>query len=205
MLEVQVFNQNGNLKDPMVVSEEGFGGTVHRSLLRDAVIMYEANRRNCVASTKTKSEVSGGGRKPWAQKHTGRARAGSIRSPLWRGGGVVFGPRQRDYYYSMPRKAKKVALYSAILAKLKDGEVSLIEQLVFDCPNTKKMVHLLCGLGIKASCLIVMENRDELVWKSARNISNVDIKLSSELCAYDIVKFRQILMTVDAFEGLKQK
>jgi len=205
MLEVQVFDQSGVSKDPVVVSEEGFGGSVHKSLLRDAVIMYEANRRNSIASTKTKSEVSGGGRKPWAQKHTGRARAGSIRSPLWKGGGTVFGPRQRDYYYSMPRKAKKVALYSAILAKLKDREVFLIDKLVFDSPNTKKMVSLLGSLNIKGSCLIVMENRDETVWKSSRNISNLNVKLSSELCAYDVVKFRQILMTVGAFEGLKQK
>ena len=205
MLEVQVFDQSGVLKDPVVASEEGFGGSVHKSLLRDAIIMYEANRRNCIASTKTKSEVSGGGRKPWAQKHTGRARAGSIRSPLWKGGGTVFGPHQRDYSYSMPRKAKKVALYSAILAKLKDREVILIDKLVFESPNTKKMANLLGSLNINGSCLIVMENRDEVVWKSSRNISNLNVKLASELCAYDVVKFRQILMTVGAFEGLKQK
>ncbi|MDR4496556.1 MAG: 50S ribosomal protein L4 [Candidatus Scalindua sp.] len=205
MLEVQVFDQGGVLKEPVVVSEEGFGGTVRKSLLRDAIIMYEANRRNSVASTKTKSEVSGGGRKPWAQKHTGRARAGSIRSPLWKGGGTVFGPHQRDYYYTMPRKAKKVALYSAILAKLKDREVVLIDKLIFDRPNTKKMVSLLGSLNINGSCLIVMENRDEVVWKSSRNISNLNVKLAAELCAYDVVKYRQILMTVSAFEGLKQK
>jgi large subunit ribosomal protein L4 len=205
MLEVQVFNKNGVLEKPISVSEEGFGGTVHRALLRDAVIMYEANLRDCIASTKTRSEVSGGGRKPWAQKHTGRARAGTIRSPLWKGGGIIFGPRPRDYSYSMPRKAKKVALYSAILAKLKESDVLLIEELVFERPSTKKMVSLLRSLGITGGCLLVMQDKEEMVWKSSQNIYDMDLKLSSQLCAYDVVKYKNILMTVEAFEWLKQK
>ncbi|MDR4505275.1 MAG: 50S ribosomal protein L4 [Candidatus Scalindua sp.] len=205
MLEVQVFDKNGELQEPISVSEEGFGGTVHRALLRDAVIMYEANMRDTIACTKTRAEVSGGGRKPWAQKHTGRARAGSSRSPLWKGGGIVFGPRPRDFRYSMPRKAKKVALYSAILAKLKDNEVTLIEDFVFEKPSTKKMVCLLRSLGITGSCLLVMQNKEEKVWKSSRNIYDIKLKLASELCAYDMVKYKHTLMTVEAFEWLKKE
>ncbi len=205
MLEVQVFDKNGGLKDPASVSEDEFGGTVHETLLRDAVIMYEANMRDCIAHTKTRSEVAGGGRKPWAQKHTGRARAGTIRSPLWKGGGIVFGPRPRDFGYSMPRKAKKVALYSAILAKLKDNEVTLIEGLVFKKPSTKKFLGLIRSLGISGSCLLVVQDRDDVIKKSSQNIYDMDLKLTVELCAYDIVKYQHILMTVEAFDWLKQK
>ncbi len=107
MLEIPMFDGNGSLLEKVPLSEESFGGKVRKVLLRDAIIMYEANRRHGTASTKTRGKVSGGGKKPWAQKHTGRARAGSIRSPLWRGGGVIFGPHPRDYSYSIPRKAKK--------------------------------------------------------------------------------------------------
>ncbi len=205
MLEVQVFDKKGVSQDPISVAEEGFGGTVHKALLRDAVIMYEANLRDCIASTKTRSEVSGGGRKPWAQKHTGRARAGTIRSPLWKGGGIIFGPRPRDYRYSMPKKAKKVALYSAILAKLQANEVTLIEELNFERPSTKSMVSLLRSLGIPGSCLLVMQEKEEIVWKSSQNIYDMNVKLSSQLCAYDVVKYKHVLMTVEAFEWLKQK
>ncbi|NOG85488.1 MAG: 50S ribosomal protein L4 [Planctomycetes bacterium] len=205
-MEVQVFDKNGVLEKPVSVSEDGFGGTVHKALLRDAVLMYEANLRDCIASSKTRSEVSGGGgRKPWAQKHTGRARAGTIRSPLWKGGGIIFGPRPRDYRYTMPRKAKKVALYSAILGKLKENEVMLIEELVFERPSTKKMITLIRSLGIQGSCLLVMQDKDEMVWKSTQNIYDMRLKLSSQLCAYDVVKYQHIVMTVEAFEWLKKK
>ena len=160
MLEVQMFDNDGGLLEKISLSEDKFGGKVHGSLLRDAILMYEANRRIGTASTKTRKEVSGGGKKPWKQKHTGRARAGSIRSPLWRGGGTVFGPKPRDYSYSIPKKAKKLALESAILAKLKDNEVVLIDKLEFDQPSTKRMVGLLKTLGIESSCLIVIQKKD---------------------------------------------
>jgi large subunit ribosomal protein L4 len=165
--------------------------------------MYEANRRHGTASTKTRGKVSGGGKKPWAQKHTGRARAGTVRSPLWRGGGTIFGPQPRDYSYSIPRKAKKVALYSAILAKLKDNEVVLINKLEFDCPSTKRMANLLESLGIKDSCLIIIPNKDEIIWKSSRNIYKLMVKVASDLNAYDVVRHKMLLITKDALDNLK--
>jgi large subunit ribosomal protein L4 len=165
--------------------------------------MYEANRRHGTASTKTRGKISGGGKKPWAQKHTGRARAGTVRSPLWRGGGTIFGPQPRDYSYSIPRKAKKVALYSAILAKLKDNEVVLINKLEFDCPSTKRMANLLESLGIKDSCLIVIPNKDEIIWKSSRNIYKLMVKVASDLNAYDVVRHKMLLITKDALDNLK--
>ncbi len=203
MLEIPMFDGNGSLLEKVPLSEESFGGKVRKVLLRDAIIMYEANRRHGTASTKTRGKVSGGGKKPWAQKHTGRARAGSVRSPLWRGGGVIFGPHPRDYSYSIPRKAKKVALYSAILAKLKDNEVVLINKLEFDCPSTKRMANLLESLGIKDSCLIIIPNKDEIIWKSSRNIYKLMVKVASDLNAYDVVRHKMLLITKDALDNLK--
>ncbi len=203
MLEVPVFDSNGSLLEKASLPEEQFGGKVHKVLLRDAIVMYEARKRRGTASTKTKGEISGGGRKPWMQKHTGRARAGSIRSPLWRGGGTTFGPKPRDYSYSINRKAKKVALRSAILAKLKDNEVFLVDKLEFDSPSTKRMASLLKSLGIKESCLIVIPNKNETIWKSSRNIYNLAVKVASDLNAYDVIKYNRLLIVREALESLK--
>lgn len=198
-----MYDIEGGLLEKMPLSEERFGGEVHRTLLKDAIIMYEANHRQGSASTKTRSEVRGGGKKPWAQKHTGRARAGSIRSPLWRGGGITFGPKPRDYSYSIPRKAKKVALYSAILAKLKDGEVVLVDKLAFETQSTKRMVGLLGALGVNDSCLVVMPNKDEIIWRSCANIQNLVVRVVADLNAYDVVRNKSLLITKEALDVLK--
>lgn len=205
MLEIPMFDSNGNLLEKVALSEEVFGGKVHKALLRDAIIMYETNRRQGTASTKTRGEVRGGGRKPWAQKHTGRARAGSIRSPLWRGGGAIFGPKPRDYSFSIPRKAKKVALYSAILSKLQDNEVVVIDELAFNSPSTKRMVSLLKSLGIVDSCLVIIPNKDETIRLSSRNIRKLAITIVSDLNAYDVVRYKRLLITKDALENLKHE
>lgn len=205
MLEIPMFDSNGNLLEKVALSEEVFGGKVHKALLRDAIIMYETNRRQGTASTKTRGEVRGGGRKPWAQKHTGRARAGSIRSPLWRGGGAIFGPKPRDYSFSIPRKAKKVALYSAILSKLQDNEVVVIDELAFNSPSTKRMVSLLKSLGIVGSCLVIISNKDETIRLSSRNIRKLATKIVSDLNAYDVVRYKRLLITKDALENLKHE
>jgi large subunit ribosomal protein L4 len=203
MIKVQVFDNSGNPLEDISLPEERFGGKVRRELLRDTIIMHEANHRRGTASTKTRGEVKGGGRKPWKQKHTGRARAGDIRSPIWRGGGVVFGPRPRDYSFSMHRKAKKVALQSAILSKLIDNEVILINGLELDSPSTKKMATLLKCLDIRESCLIVMQEFDETIWKSTRNIHNVKLRVASDLNAYDVIKYKKLLIVKDVLDGLK--
>ena len=203
MIKVQVFDNSGNPLEDISLPEERFGGKVRRELLRDAIIMHEANHRRGTASTKTRGEVKGGGRKPWKQKHTGRARAGDIRSPIWKGGGVVFGPRPRDYSFSMHRKAKKVALQSAILSKLIDNEVILINGFELDSPSTKKMATLLKCLDIRESCLIVMQEFDETIWKSSRNIYNVKLRVASDLNAYDVIKYKKLLIVKDVLDGLK--
>ena len=203
MIKVLVFDSNGGSLEDVSLSEERFGGKVRKELLRDTIIMHEANHRRGTASTKTRGEVQGGGRKPWKQKHTGRARVGDIRSPIWKGGGVVFGPRPRDYSFSIHRKAKKAALQSAILSKLIDGEVILIDKFEFDLPSTKKMASLLKCLEIRESCLIVTQVFDETIWKSSRNIHNVKLRVGSDLNAYDVVKYKKLLIVKDVLDNIK--
>ena len=202
MIKVQVFDNSGNPLEDISLPEERFGGKVRRELLRDTIIMHEANHRRGTASTKTRGEVKGGGRKPWKQKHTGRARAGDIRSPVWKGGGVVFGPRPRDYSFSIHRKAKKVALQSAILSRLIDNEVVLIDKLALDSPSTKKLANILKCLEIRESCLIVMQEFNEAIWKSSRNIYNVKLRVASDLNAYDVIKYKKLLIVKDVLDSL---
>ncbi len=203
MIKVPVYDNSGKPLESIDLPEERFGSKVRRELLRDAIIMHEANHRRGTASTKTRGEVKGGGRKPWKQKHTGRARVGDIRSPIWKGGGVVFGPRPRDYSFSIHRKAKKVALQSAILSRLIDSEVVLVDKLAYDVPSTKKLANMLKCLGIREGCLIVIQEFDEAVWKSCRNIYNVKLRVVSDLNAYDVVKYKKLLVVREVLENLK--
>lgn len=203
MIKVPVFDNSGKALESVSLPEERFGGKVRRELLRDAIIMHEANHRRGTASTKTRGEVAGGGRKPWKQKHTGRARVGDIRSPIWKGGGVVFGPRPRDYSFSIHRKAKKAALQSAILSRLIDNEVVLIDKLELESPSTKKMASILKNLDIRESCLIVIQEFDETIWKSSRNIYNVRLRVAPDLNAYDVVKYKKLLIVKDVLDSLR--
>ncbi len=203
-MEIPVYNKLGEKTDNILLDSERFGGPVQHILLREAVLMYEANKRQGTASTKTKSEVAGGGKKPWVQKHTGRARAGSIRSPIWKGGGVTFGPKPRDYSYTIPKKAKKLALFSALTAKARDNELIVIENLDFDVPKTKQMMGILKSLGINGcSCLVVISKTDKAVWKSARNIPYVKVMVGAELNAYEVLRPKKILVTREALNTIK--
>ncbi|HHT9116901.1 MAG: 50S ribosomal protein L4 [Planctomycetes bacterium RIFOXYD2_FULL_41_16] len=202
-MEIPVYSKEGEKIDNLQLDDKKFGGPIRNKLLRDAVTMYEANKRQGTACTKTRGEVAGGGRKPWVQKHTGRARAGSIRSPLWKGGGVSFGPRPRDYSYAIPKKARKLALYTALSAKVRDNELVVIDNLNFDIPKTKQMVGILKALNIdNSSCLIVIPKANENVWKSARNIPSVKIMTSTELNAYEILRPKKVLLTKEALSSI---
>jgi large subunit ribosomal protein L4 len=202
-MEIPVYSKEGEKIDNLQLDDKKFGGPIRNKLLRDAVTMYEANKRQGTACTKTRGEVAGGGRKPWVQKHTGRARAGSIRSPLWKGGGVSFGPRPRDYSYAIPKKARKLALYTALSAKVRDNELVVIDNLNFDIPKTKQMVGILKALNIdNSSCLIVIPMANENVWKSARNIPSVKIMTSTELNAYEILRPKKVLLTKEALSSI---
>jgi len=202
-MEIPVYSKEGEKIDNLQLDDKKFGGPIRNKLLRDAVTMYEANKRQGTACTKTRGEVAGGGRKPWVQKHTGRARAGSIRSPLWKGGGVSHGPKPRDYSYAIPKKARKLALYTALSAKVRDNELVVIDNLNFDIPKTKQMVGILKALNIdNSSCLIVIPKANENVWKSARNIPSVKIMTSTELNAYEILRPKKVLLTKEALSSI---
>ncbi|HLA37261.1 MAG TPA: 50S ribosomal protein L4 [Candidatus Brocadiales bacterium] len=203
MIELAVYNGQGKEVEKLSLPEERLGGEVKKALLKEAVLMYEANKRVGTACTKTKAEVHGSGRKPWAQKHTGRARAGTVRSPLWRKGGVVFGPKPRDYSYQIPKKAKKAALHSALLGKLLDGEVTVVDMLEFDAPRTKKMVQLLKTLGIHESCLMVAKDNNHVLWKSVRNIPGMALMPASQLNAYEVLKRKRLLITKDQLNSIQ--
>lgn len=203
-MEIPVYSKQGEKVDRVQLDEKKFGMPIRTTLLRDTVMMYEANKRQGTASTKTKGEVAGGGKKPWVQKHTGRARAGSIRSPLWKGGGIAFGPKPRDYSYTIPKKAKKSALYSAIAVRVRDNEMMVVNDFQFDIPKTKEMASTLKALGVYGgSCLIVIPQANEKVWKSARNIPYVKVMTSSALNAYEVLKPKKILITRDALEKIQ--
>ena len=202
-MEIPVYSKAGEKIDNLQLDDKKFGGPIRNKLLRDAVTMYEANKRQGTASTKTRGEVAGGGKKPWVQKHTGRARAGSIRSPIWRGGGISNGPKPRDYSYAIPRKARKVALYTALAARARDNELVVIDDINFDVPKTKQMVGILKALKMDgSSCLIVVSKANEMVWKSARNIHSVKIMTSAELNAYEVLRPKKVLLTKEALSTI---
>ena len=202
MLTLPVYDVSGTQVGTFEVDENVLGGKVRRRLMQQAVVMYEANQRQGTAKTKSRGEVAGSTKKPFRQKGTGNARAGSRKSPIWRGGGIVFGPQPRDYHYSMPRKARKAALKSALLSKILDKETILLDRLQIDSPKTKQVAQLLRNLKVTHSCLLATEGHDRNVWLSARNIRNLEMKPAAELSAYDVLKQQQLVITKAALEGL---
>ncbi|MHC4820653.1 MAG: 50S ribosomal protein L4 [Planctomycetota bacterium] len=173
MANIQVLKFDDGSVGSRDTDTAGLGKRPHRRVMREAVIMYEANQRAGTHSTKTRAEVAYRGTKPYRQKGTGRARAGTRRSPLWRGGGITFGPKPRDYSYHMPRKALRAAVRSAVLGKYIDNEVSAMDGVSLDQPSTKRMATALGALGLTGSALLVMPERDDVIYRSARNIEGV--------------------------------
>ncbi len=205
MPQIEVKDINNNVVGTMSLPESIFGLEVKEHLLHAAVVNYLANQRQGTHATKTRGMVRGGGRKPWRQKHTGRARHGSIRSPIWRGGGVVFGPQPRDYSYKMPKKQKRLALKTALSAKLQDGELIVVESLGIDEPRTKKMVEVLRGLGVDGeSVLVVTRDKDENVILSARNIPGVTVMRAQDLNTYEVLVHNKVILTKDALERIQE-
>jgi large subunit ribosomal protein L4 len=205
MPEVEVKDRNNNVIEKITLPEDVFGREVREDILHTAVVNYLANQRQGTHSTKTRSAVRGGGKKPWRQKHTGRARHGSIRSPLWRGGAIVFGPQPRDYYYKLPKKQKRLALKTALSAKLQDNELTVIDNIALDKPKTKEMVSLLKNIGLNGkSVLIVTADKDENVYLSARNIPGVDVIRAVDINTYDILVHDHVLVTREALAKIQE-
>lgn len=205
MLEVPVFDVAGKKVGAEKVDPAWFGGIVRRQLIHDATLIYQNNLRAGTHSTKTRGEVAGSKKKPWKQKHTGRARVGTKRSPIWRHGGIVFGPRPRDYSRDLPKQMKRAALDSALLSKFEDGEAALVDALKLDKPKTAVVAGALEKIGIKESCLISVEQADaagKAVWLSARNIPRVHALPVADLNALDVLQYKRLLLTKDAFNAL---
>jgi large subunit ribosomal protein L4 len=167
--------------------ESSFGGKVLYRTLKDAVVMHMANQRQGTAKVRGRSEVKGTNAKPYKQKHTGRARAGDRKSPIWRGGGTVFGPHPRDYSYHMPAKARRVALRSALAGKIADGELVIADFGEFSQPSSKAARKILNDLGAPNRACIVIAERNTNLWKSFRNFPRVAVRVADELCAFDVV------------------
>lgn len=186
------------------LKEEIFGAKTRRHLLHQTVLMQLANRRAGTAATKSKGWVRGGGKKPWRQKGTGRARAGSIRSPLWVGGGTIFGPQPRDYSFRMPRKARKEALLSALSLKNRDGKIIVVDKLDLEEAKTKLMAKALGELKV-TSALIVISQRDEKIERSSRNIPAVKVLRVEGLNVYDLVRYEHLILTEGALKLLEER
>lgn len=205
MIDVKVYNREGKELENVQVDEALFGGTVRAALLKQAIVMYHANKRVGTAATKSRGMVEGSTRKLYRQKGTGNARAGSVRTPVRVGGGVTFAKAARDFGKDMPKKQRRVACDSALLAKMQSGRVVVVDELNFEAPKTKEFARVLGNLNIDRSCLITLSEPDANVYKSARNIQKVDVLKVDDLNAGDICMKQKVLFTKAAFMALLDK
>ena len=204
MPNVALYNISGKQVGEIELNENIFGVDVNVEAMQQVVKMYLANQRQGTQSALTRAEVRGGGIKPWRQKGTGRARHGSIRSPQWKKGGIVFAPKPRSYRYTVPKKIKRIAMKSALSSKANENSIVVIEELNFDAPKTKQVVSLLENLKIDSKTLIVLADNNENVVKSARNIDGVKATFVNTLNVYDILKYDKFVITKDAVKKVEE-
>lgn len=204
MPRVQIFDMSGEKLKQMNVSKEIFAIEPNLAVMHMAVVNYLANQRQGTQSTLTRTEVRGGGRKPWRQKGTGHARQGSIRSPQWRHGGVALGPKPRDYSYSLNKKVKRLALKSALSSKFADKTLIVLDEIKMEEFKTKAMINMLTALEVNKKALIVMPEVNNKVIKSANNIPGVKTTLVNTLNVYDILNHDNLIVTVDAIKKIEE-
>jgi large subunit ribosomal protein L4 len=204
MPKVDVYNMKGQKVGDINLSDDIFAVEVNAVAMHSAVVNTLANARQGTQSTKTKHEVRGGGKKPWRQKGTGRARQGSIRSAQWVGGGIVLGPKPRSYSYTLPKKVKRLALKSALTSKVLDNNIIVLDDLKLEAIKTKEMVNVLNNLKVDSSALIVLPNVDEKVVLSARNIGSVKTTTFNSINTYDILKYNKFIVTKDAVAKIEE-
>lgn len=200
MPKVALFKQDGSQTGDIELNEAVFGIEPNTHVLHEAVVMQRASLRQGTHKVKNRSEVRGGGRKPWRQKGTGRARQGSIRSPQWVGGGVVFGPTPRSYSYKLPKKVRRLALQSALSSKVANDNVIVLEELVFEAPKTKQFVDMLNNLKVDTKALVVTTDKDENVIRSANNLQEVKVLTVEEVNVLDLLAHDKLILTKDAAE-----
>ena len=204
MPKVTVYNQTGSQVGEIELAEAIFGIEPNEAVLFEAVMMQRASLRQGTHKVKTRSEVRGGGRKPWRQKGTGRARQGSIRSPQWRGGGTVFGPTPRSYAYKLPKKVRRLAIKSALATKVVENNIVVLEDLVLNAPKTKDMLAVLKGLTVEKKALIVTADENESVELSARNIPGVTVITADGVNVLDVLHHDKLIMTKAAVEKVEE-
>ena len=203
MAKVSVYNIEGKVVGDMELNDAVFGVEVNTHLVHQAVVLQLANKRQGTQSAKTRSEVSGGGRKPWRQKGTGHARQGSTRSPQWTGGGVVFAPKPRDYSFKMNKKEKRIALLSALSSKVAESKIVVLDEFKLDEIKTKKFVEVMNNLKVE-NALVVLEGENKNVVLSGRNIPSVKVTATNEINTYDVLKYETLVVTKAAVEKLEE-
>jgi large subunit ribosomal protein L4 len=203
MAKVSVYNMEGKEVDTIDLSDAVFGVEVNEHLVHMAVVQQLANKRQGTQKAKTRSEVSGGGRKPWRQKGTGHARQGSTRAPQWTGGGVVFAPTPRDYSFKLNKKEKRAALKSALTSRVQENKLIVIDELKFDEIKTKNFKNVIENLNL-SKAYVVLNDNDEKVVKSARNLPNVQTALTNTINVYDIMKGGTVILTKDAAKTIEE-
>ena len=203
MANVSVYNIEGKEVDTIELNDAVFGVEVNEHLVHMAVVNQLANNRQGTQKAKTRSEVSGGGRKPWRQKGTGHARQGSTRSPQWTGGGVVFAPKPRDYSFKMNKKEKRIALLSALSSKVAESKIVVLDEFKLDEIKTKKFVEVMNNLKVE-NALVVLEGENKNVVLSGRNIPSVKVTATNEINTYDVLKYTTLVVTKAAVEKLEE-
>ena len=204
MAQVQVYNQEGKKTSKLELADSVFGIEPNENAMHLAVVSYLANQRQGTQSTLTRSEVSGGGAKPWRQKGTGRARQGSTRSPQWTHGGIALGPKPRKYKVELNKKVKRLAMKSALSAKVADEEMMVVNKIELDSIKTKAIVEMLAKLKSAKKALIVTADVDETIYKSARNIEGVKVVTVNTLCVYDILNCDSFIVLKDAAKKIEE-
>ena len=203
MANVSVFNMEGKEVGTIELNDAVFGVEVNEHLVHMAVVQQLANNRQGTQKAKTRSEVSGGGRKPWRQKGTGHARQGSTRSPQWTGGGIVFAPVPRDYSFKLNKKEKRAALKSVLTDKVQSNNLVVVDELKFDSIKTKQFVTVLNNLKVEKGLVVIAENNENVVL-SARNVADVNTELVSEMNVYDVLNAKTLVLTKDAIAKIEE-
>ena len=204
MPKVNVYNIEGKKVSDIDLKEEIFGIEPNEAIIHSVLVNYLANQRQGTQSTKTRSEVSGGGRKPWRQKGTGRARQGSIRAPQWIKGGIALGPKPRSYKYTVNKKERRLAVKSMLSMKVLEESLVVVDKLAFDEIKTKNMVSALNNLKVTGKTLVMLPEKDEKVQKSARNIEGVKTTLVNTINVYDLLKYNNLVVTLDTVKKLEE-
>lgn len=204
-MELSVVDLTGKTVEQLTLDEALWSGRPNLRLLSQAVAMYRANQRAGTASTKTRGDVSGGGKKPWRQKHTGRARAGSIRSPIWRHGGITFGPHPRDFGYSLPKAIRRKALLESLKGKLRDQELVVLNELTASEPKTKPFAGLAKTFGVARASVIVLEEFRAPLVKSLRNLARFELRRAAELNVFDVLNAQKVLLTKAALTKVEER